>query len=216
MIRHHPAEELLCEYAAGCLSEAAALTIATHASLCPACAAVIAAFEAIGGALLEAETPAEVDAAALNALFAAADRAPSDPPPPTAFDAETLAAIPLPLRAYLSASLGRLTWRRIGPWLDEARLVVSSPAVKASLMRVRPGTVLPRHSHRGLEYTLVLAGGFADHGVAYGRGDFALGDASSEHHPVVDDDGCLCLVVLDAPVRLLGPFGRLLNPFLRL
>ena len=34
---------------------------------------------------------------------------------------------------------------------------------------------------------------------------------------LVDPDGeCLCFVVLEAPVKLIGPLGRLINPFLRI
>jgi putative transcriptional regulator len=76
---------------------------------------------------------------------------------------------------------------------------------------------MPRHSHRGNEYTLVLAGGFSDGGKQFGPGDFVAKDPSHIHQPVVDDDGeCLCLVVLDAPLRLTGAMGKLLNPFLRI
>lgn len=222
MILHHPSDALLCEYAAGCLSEAAALAIATHASLCTGCARNVLAFEAVGGALIEAAPTADVRPDALEAIFAAVsresgaevDRATESLP---AFDAETCATVPAPLRGYLTGSLGTLPWRRVGSLFDEVRLPLASPAVKASLMRIRAGTALPRHSHRGMELTLVLAGGFTDVGGHYGRGDLAEGDPAEEHRPVADHDAdCLCLVVLDAPVRLLGVMGRLMNPFLRI
>lgn len=220
MIRHHPAPELLCEYAAGCLHEAPALAVATHASLCGRCAHVVSDFEAVGGALIEAEPPAEVSPGALDALFAAADCAADQTTPlasPPSFDAETMTTVPAPLRAYLGRSLCQLPWRHLGLKVAEARLDVPMQGFRASLIRVKSGATLPRHSHRGLEFTVLLAGGFTDHGVAFGRGDFALGDPTDEHHPFVDDAaGCLCLVILDAPVRLLGAFGRLLNPFLRI
>jgi putative transcriptional regulator len=84
-------------------------------------------------------------------------------------------------------------------------------------MRLDPGSVMPVHSHRGHEFTLVLAGGFRDGSQQFLPGDFAVRDASHRHQPIVDDDGqCLCLVVLDAPLRLTGAVGRLLNPFLRI
>lgn len=224
MITHHPAEALLCEYAAGCLSEATALVIASHASLCPHCAGDVSAFEAVGGAMIEAAPAVDVRADALDAVLAAigraapaGDRVLRDAPPQPVLDAETMAAIPAPLRPYLTASLGGLPWRRVGALFDEVRLPLASTAVKAALMRIRAGTAMPRHSHRGMELTLVLAGGFSDRGGHYGRGDVAEGDPTDEHRPVVDPDGdCLCLVVLDAPVKLLGVMGRLINPFLRL
>jgi putative transcriptional regulator len=37
------------------------------------------------------------------------------------------------------------------------------------------------------------------------------------HRPVVDsDEECICLAVLDAPLKLTGMIGRLVNPFLRM
>ena len=84
-------------------------------------------------------------------------------------------------------------------------------------MRLKPGAAMPPHTHRGNEFTLVLAGGYKDQGNQFLRGDFDFKDPSHKHRPVVDNDGpCLCLVVLDAPVKLTGSFGRLVNPFLRI
>ena len=49
------------------------------------------------------------------------------------------------------------------------------------------------------------------------RGDVAEADPSVNHQPVADPgEDCICLAVTDAPLRLTGPFGRLLNPFLRI
>jgi putative transcriptional regulator len=222
MILHHPSHALLCEYAAGCLSEATALAIATHASMCSGCAGNVLAFEAVGGALIDAAPAADVRPDALEGVFAALEQGAGEAAMEEAgtrplCDAETCATVPIPLRGYLTGSLGALPWRRVGNLFDEVRLPMASPAVKASLMRIKAGTALPRHSHRGMELTVVLAGGFSDLDGHYGRGDLAEGDPTDEHRPVVDHDAdCLCLVVLDAPVRLLGVVGRLINPFLRI
>lgn len=217
MIRHHPPLELLCEYAAGCLDEGSALAIATHASLCRQCADAVATFEAVGGALLEEEAAIDVAPASLQACLARLEEQEPVSAPQPVFDVETLATVPSPLRGYLTDSLQRLPWRRVGSLFEEVRLPLRAAGVKASLMRLKSGTAVPLHSHRGIELTVVLAGGFTDHGVNYARGDLAIGDPSSEHRPVADDDGgCLCLAVLDAPVRLLGVMGRLVNPFLRI
>ncbi len=76
---------------------------------------------------------------------------------------------------------------------------------------------MPVHTHEGTELTLVLAGAFSDAHGHFLRGDVAEADASVEHQPVADPgEDCLCLAVTDAPLRLTGPFGRLLNPFLRI
>ena len=42
-------------------------------------------------------------------------------------------------------------------------------------------------------------------------------DSHVDHRPVADEDeDCLCLIVTDAPLRLTGWLGRLLNPFIRI
>ncbi len=76
---------------------------------------------------------------------------------------------------------------------------------------------MPSHTHAGLELTLVLQGGFCDRTGHFLRGDVAEADSDVDHRPVADDDGpCLCLAVTDAPLRLTGRVGRMLNPFVRI
>ncbi|MBM3488133.1 MAG: hypothetical protein FJX67_16120, partial [Alphaproteobacteria bacterium] len=112
--------------------------------------------------------------------------------------------------------LAALGWRRVSRTIEEARLPVSGGGLRAAMLRLKPGAAMPEHTHRGQEFTLVLAGGYRDGGAAFGPGDFDRRDASDRHQPVVDpDDECLCLVVLDAPIRLTGMLGRFANPFIR-
>jgi putative transcriptional regulator len=218
MIRHHPGIDLLTDYAAGTLAESVALVIACHASLCPACRAQVAKLEAVGGALIGELAPAALDDDALARALARIER--PDPeraePAAPALDSETRAVVPAPARRYLDRGLARLKWRWRGPALREAALAVPGAGFRASLFRMKPGASAPRHTHSGHEYTLVLDGGFADGGERYDRGDFALADASRTHVQVADEtEGCLCLVVLDAPVRLSGLLGAVANRFLR-
>ena len=47
-------------------------------------------------------------------------------------------------------------------------------------------------------------------------GRFASADAALDHQPTATGDkACLCLVVTDAPIRLTGKLGRLLNPLIK-
>jgi putative transcriptional regulator len=220
MIATHPSEELLVDYASGSLSEALSLAIASHASMCSSCAEAVRDIEDVGGAMLEDCDPAEIDEAALGRLMARLDE-PAMPLPSAAaaggLDGASRAIVPPPLRRYLPRSLDSLPWRRVGRLFEEYRLPLAASGVKAALLRLAPGSLMPRHSHRGQEYTLVLAGGYRDGEQAYGRGDFSAKDPTDQHQPVVDDDGpCICFVALDAPLKLSGPVGVLVNPFLRL
>jgi putative transcriptional regulator len=218
MINHHPPLELMFDYAAGATSEPVALVVATHAALCPDCAAHIRRIEDVGGALLETIEPVDVGETALEAVMMRLDE-----PEPAAVaangpvDAETSAVVPEPLLPYIGRGLAHLAWKSAGRMAEEARLPLSVKGFKAALMRLKPGAEMPIHTHRGSEFTLVLAGGYKDEGKQFLRGDFDFKDASHEHRPIVDTDGpCLCLIVLDAPVKLTGGFGRLVNPFLRI
>lgn len=237
MIRHHPPFELLFDYAAGSLLEPAALVVAAHAQMCGACRREIAGVEAVGGEMLAQIEPVDMKSNALEAVMARLDgpetalssaaasrtsvrqsRATTDDP---ASPKPIADLFPAALLAYLgndlTRDLTRLAWRKVGGMFEEIRLPISVKGFKASLMRLKPGSTMPVHTHRGREYTLVLAGGYRDNGSQYGPGDFSLKDASDVHRPVVDgDEECICLAVLDAPVKLTGMMGRLVNPFLRM
>lgn len=221
MIMHHPGDELLLDYAAGALDEGTALAVATHAAMCAPCLHQVALLEAAGGTMLERVEAELVADDLLERTLAMLDapEAGSVARPPV--DAETAELVPEPLLRYIGRDLAHLAWRRIGGRLiaagEEARVSVAAKNVKVALMRLKAGSFTPRHSHRGNEYTVVLAGGFRDGHDQYGPGDFLARDASHTHQPVIDEDGeCLCLVVLDAPLRFSGPMGRLINPFMRI
>jgi putative transcriptional regulator len=218
MINHHPPFEMLFDYASGMLTEGVALAVATHAALCPACRSVVEQIEAVGGALLEEIEPEPVGEDLLAAVLDKLDELEPGPAPPSeALDEATRELIPRPLRGYLSRSLRDLAWRSVGRMFQEIRLPVASKGVRVSLMRLGPGKTLPKHSHRGHEYTVVLAGGYKDAGKQFARGDFDVKEVTDLHRPVADEGGeCIGLLVLDAPVRLTGPVGRLVNPFLRI
>jgi putative transcriptional regulator len=213
---HHPRQERLLDYASGSLAEPMALLVATHLALCSPCRHALAELEAVGGALLEALPPEPVAGDSLARLLARIDR---PAPPPEAVAPATPAAaelvLPRPLRDYVG-SLDQVAWRHFGP-LSEARLLPGFDRFTTRLLRASPGTALPHHTHAGSELTLVLQGGFSDVTGHYLRGDVCDADSEIDHRPVADpDDICVCLVVTDAPLRLTGWLGRLLNPFIRI
>lgn len=215
MIRHHPGLDLLTEYASGALAEPVALVIACHASLCADCRAQVVRLEGVAAAMLGALPPEPVSDDALAAALARIERPEPPPAPEAPPDAETRANVPAPLRRYLDGGLRAQRWRWRGPALREAALARQTAGFRASLFRMAPNATAPRHTHDKHEFTLVLDGGFTEDGEHYDRGDFALADSSRSHVQVADPDGCLCLVVLDAPVRLAGVLGSIANRFLR-
>jgi putative transcriptional regulator len=216
MTPHPPPTELLLDYASGSLAEGPALLVATHLAYSPQARSDVAALEAAAGEML-ASMPAEaLDEDALARTLSRIDAA-SDPAPverPTEDAARIVgAAIPAALRRYLPEDA---RWRSALGGIEEIELPLGDKSYRATLMRIGAGRGLPVHRHAGSEYTLVLAGGFADGRDRFDRGDICVADPSVEHRPVADaDQPCICLVVAEAPVVLTGLFGRLLNPFLK-
>lgn len=219
MIRHHPEDELIVDFATGALGEGPALVVATHAAMCGTCRRRISRVEAVGGVLLEDLEGEPVSAGLLDETLAMLDTvedAVTTPPPVAAADDRE--QVPEPLLRYIGRGLAHLAWHRVPgfPAIEEARLPIAA-GVKAFLMRLKAGAAVPEHSHRGNEYSVVLAGGFCDGVRSYGRGDFLARDPSHTHRPAADSDAeCLCLIVLDAPLRLTGALGMVVNPFLRI
>lgn len=212
---HHVPTALLFDYATGALSEGPALAVSTHLSYCGGCFAALGRLEEVGGAVLQSLEPAAVDSELLSRTLARLDEHGADERA-VELDGETRGLLPPVLRPYLATTLEGARWRFAARHVREARLPLADPSHRASLMRVAAGRPVPRHTHRGVEYTVVLSGGFTDRGQAYRMGDFCVADPSVEHRPVAMDDAeCLCLAVLDAPVLPTGRIGRLIAPFLR-
>ncbi|MBX3502674.1 MAG: ChrR family anti-sigma-E factor [Alphaproteobacteria bacterium] len=216
MIRHPAPTELLLDYASGSLAEGPALLVATHLAYSGQARADVAVLEAAAGEML-ASMPAEaLDEDALARTLARIEQAPTPAPAAKPQDAARRvvgAAIPSALRRYLPDDA---RWRPALGGIEEIELPLGDKSYRATLMRIGAGRGLPVHRHAGSEYTLVLAGGFADGRDRFDRGDICVADPSVEHRPVADaDQPCICLVVAEAPVVLTGLFGRLLNPFLK-
>jgi putative transcriptional regulator len=210
---HHPSEEFLLDYASGAATEPFALLVAAHLACCPACRAIVAEAEAIGGALLE-DLPADAAAASLdqdvNAILARAARQAADR---RRAPASTLAG---PLRDYV-ADLETAPWRALGPGIHHCVLAKDRHGAAARLLRIAPGRSVFEHSHSGTELTLVLKGGYRAGGTHFQAGDVECADESTSHRPVADADGtCICLAVTDAPLRFRNLLGRAMQTFIRI
>jgi len=213
-IHHHPSGETLAAFASGQLDEARALVVASHVALCPECRASLRRLEDFGGALLAGTDPAAMAGDALARSLAALDASPVAAPseslvtPPPRSD-----GLPAPLAAY---DLG--PWRWIGRGVELRKVdVVSDEGLRVFMLRAQPGTRLPRHRHKGDEWTSVFEGAFRHQHGRFGPGDFDEADESVEHHPTVEAGvPCICLVALDKGIAFQGWIGRLLQPLVRM
>lgn len=210
----HPSAEYLVDYAAGNSSEALGLLVATHLALCPGCRAAVGRLEALGGALIDGMTPSATHGRSLGGALAQLDRAVQEQAVPRRSRAAGRAPmLPRPLRDYLGAAGDELPWRGLFPGIKRIALPALSGGT-AELLMIGAGRAIPRHTHRGDEFNLVLAGGFCDGADHYGRGDVAVADFQVNHRPVADSDGpCICFAVSEAPPRFTGLLGQVLNLF---
>ncbi len=207
-ITHHPDEDLLLAYASGAANEAIALVVATHLAFCPRCRRAVADAERTGGALLAAIDPIALSDTALPSVLARLDepvRRERRKMPDSGADPH----IPEPLRSY-AGNLSR-GWLPLGPGLAH-RPLLRRGKTSVRLIRAEPGVSVPRHTHHGSEFTLVLSGGFRDGGERFGPGDLQSATPELTHQPVADpDEICLNLAVTDAPLRFFAALPKLVG-----
>lgn len=216
---HHLSDDMLLDYAAGSLDEATGLIVATHLTYCAACRKRAARLDALGGAMLHDVAPAGMSPGALNAVMARLDKGTSEDSAPVRKDAAPAndnPQVPAVLRRYLGGDLDGVTWKNVGMGVQTSEIAIASPAKRAFLLRVPAGKAVPHHTHAGNEYVLILSGAYNDEIGRFARGDMAISDGSIRHQPVAEpDEDCICLVVVDAPIRLTGPLGAILNLFVK-
>jgi putative transcriptional regulator len=211
MTRHQLPDTLLMGYAAGSLSEGFNLVIATHVSLSDDARARLAAFEAVGGSVLDDAEPAPLADDSLDRMMARLDLLPqANARAPEAADG----IYPAPLADYLPQ--GGIRWRPVGGGVKQAILRTDGKA-SVRLLRIPAGQAVPDHGHRGTELTLVLQGAFFDGNQRYGRGDIDVANEDTEHTPIAEaGEDCICLAATDAPLRFRKLIPRLAQPFLRI
>ncbi len=225
MSAHHPDDITLLDYATGTLPLPKALAVSVHLFFCGHCRAQVARLETLGGALLEQVKPASVAADDFDRLMAHIDETSSAE---ATMSTEATMAAPAvsrragegrrnPLQAYLPTGLQDLEWQQQTRDISRYDLtsLISAKGFRVALQKIRAGARVPTHTHGGTELTVILSGGFSDELGVYHAGDYVQRDASHKHSPTaLQNEDCVCLTVLDAPIRFTGWLHRLLNPFM--
>ena len=207
---HHPSEELLLAYAAGAADEATGLILATHLSYCAVCRRRSNEMEAMGGSLLQELAPVPMSSGALDAVLRKLDGA---QPFERAVRPVSKDGTPAALRAYIGGDLADVRWRQVGPRLAYVPLLRRGP-VTARLLRGVPGAATGPHRHGGLEYTLVLKGGFSDETGTYAPGDLQVMEGDMRHNPIADPgEDCINLAVTTGSLKFESLLQRIVAPW---
>jgi len=167
--------------------------------------------DALAGAALEMETPAELKLGALDMAFAAIERGPARKARRPVYP--ELAALPLPLREAMLDAEETRSWKTIGPGIRRLDLGLRDGA-KAEIIRLDAGQAVPWHTHKGRELTLCIHGEYSDGLATYGPGDFSVTVETDRHQPKAHDAGpAYALAVTDAGLRFEGLLGALQKLF---
>ncbi|MBQ4846817.1 ChrR family anti-sigma-E factor [Pseudoalteromonas sp. MMG005] len=215
MIKHHPTQEMLTQFAEGTLPASLSIAISAHLELCPCCAKQVKALENDSSERYFVETDNDFDgdlttdvdfAEMLNDI--------------TSDDSITQVHryIPQTLQYQAKevivpraiASIERSDFSQVGK-LSRSRLVLEDGELRASLLQIAPGGEIPNHTHTGFELTLLLDGSFEDESGTYVAGDFIWLDGRHSHTPRTEN-GCLCFTLVNSALHFNKGLSKLLNP----
>jgi len=214
-VRLHPDADQLVDYSSGGLSPALCVSVSAHLHFCDACRLRNDQLAEIGGVLLEDVNPELLGECALDEVLSKLDEntdiaskvvtGPQDVEP-------ELAKLPQMVRSLLPDTGPR--WRFLSPSLRVSKIPVGETRYELSLHKIKAGGKTPDHDHNGLEVTVVLQGSFSDESGVYNEGDFIVRRPGEIHKPIASQhEECISLSVEEAPIRLVGPVSRFLNPF---
>jgi putative transcriptional regulator len=225
MANYHPSDELLMSFSAGQMPDDLGIILACHLEKCSHCRKRALLYERLGGEILmdTADVPLAPqlldnllsklelpETSAANESQANATLEPAEP------KLQIIENLPRPLRRFVIKEFEKLPWTGMTSSLKEFVLPFSDSKYTAKFYKISAGKELPQHTHRGNEYTLVLDGSFSDKAGEYHQGDFILANKRTIHQPkAANDCDCICFAVTDAPLKMTGFFGRMLNPFLK-
>jgi len=217
-ITHHLTDGMLMGYAAGALPEAFDLVVASHISMCDDCRAKLAAYDAVGGAVIDTAEAAELTEDSFTATLRLIEAKEAAEPPGSSWGGIAAGGVlPAPLQAYVGGDLEAVKWRRLGGGVFDSVIRLSDGEATARLLRIAPGKAVPDHGHEGSELTLVLQGAFSDAAGRFGAGDVEIATDEVEHTPVAEDgEVCICLAAMDNPLKFSKFLPRLAQKVMRI
>ncbi|NOJ23033.1 ChrR family anti-sigma-E factor [Vibrio coralliilyticus] len=212
---YHPNQHMLQAYVEGSLDAVDGFTVATHLESCLTCKKQVQELESRYGEVLmslDAFDDNNFDDM-LNDILR------TEPAPESARPIRKPTSIEVNGKTFqLPLSLSRFR-DKLGEWKSYGGKVYSAPidigdGVRVNLMYISEDVKIPQHTHKGIESTLILHGGFSDEDGHYEAGDYLVKDASIKHSPYTQKgEDCLCLTVLTEPMVFTQGVARIFNLF---
>ncbi|MBL6784626.1 MAG: cupin domain-containing protein [PS1 clade bacterium] len=204
-------ESLVAQYAAGDLGYGMSVLMAGYITLSPAARDQYRALEQLNGVLLDEAEQSDVKEDALDAIMARLDE---PEPEEQNVSIQENQDLPAALRELLDVSVEDADWRFAYPGVKQVKLPFGDNGETVKLLKIKPGKAAPRHTHKGIEATLVLRGAFRDGNRLYERGQLALADQHIQHRPRAEGiEDCICLAVTDGALRFTDSIGRIARDF---
>lgn len=206
-------ESLVAQYASGDLGFGMSVLMASYITLSSEAREQYNALEQLNGVLLEEAEQAEIAEDSLDAVMARLDEPEAASAEPTQENHDN-SDLPNALRDVLDGPIEDAGWRFAYPGVKQVKLPIGDSGESVKLLRIKPGKAAPRHTHSGIEATLVLRGAFRDGNRLYERGQLALADQHIQHRPRAEgNEDCICLAVTDGALKFTDNLGRIARDF---
>jgi putative transcriptional regulator len=214
MINTHPTYEELTLFTSGSMQTHKAAAISAHVEYCEECKLNTKKLQSVAGAsfseLSETSVSQEVKENLLSKLSDAPERTLEST---TNTDNENSSGVPKVLKNLVPEGYNQLEWKWTGPGIHAAKLENFKNGTQLSLLKIQPGKAIASHTHESDEITVLLKGSLSDEFGVYKKGDYLVMNEEHEHRPVASaDEECICLTVIDKPLRFTGSLMGLLNP----
>ena len=213
-------EVLLMEYAAGTLDLAQTLIVSAHLNMSPAARRMVKDCECVGGALMDKSCePVAMNDGSLESVLNRLEAKQTNQE--TARSAAVFPQdvhMPSCIEEYIVCRTGsNLRWRSVYPGVQTFLLPLECRRSAAHVFRFEPGHSAPKHSHGGLEITLVLDGAFSDGEDFHQQGSLMVMDLGDAPHApkACNTNGCVCITVSSGDLHMVNPLLRMLSSFFR-
>ena len=215
MIKFHPTNQQLSQFADGIMSSTEALIVSAHCDMCSHCRNKLELYVEANAELAFSDKVENDDgdfSSMLEMITAEEVDAGIQVTPKNhiiELDGKTF-ELPRTLTRFAD-SMGN--WSHLVGKLWQAPVDIGGDTV-ANFIYMGKGGSVPEHTHRGSEMTLVINGEFSDGISDYDTGDFMVMNGDHKHSPSTQaDEGCLVFSIVDKPLHFTSGWARLINPF---